>query len=57
MAGAAGWLEEDREALRVERRLGEAAHEWEDNSRDESYLYRGAQLVQAEELSRTYGGS
>jgi hypothetical protein len=39
-----GWLEEDREALRVERRLGEAAHEWEDSGCDESYLYRGAQL-------------
>jgi formylglycine-generating enzyme required for sulfatase activity/energy-coupling factor transporter ATP-binding protein EcfA2 len=51
-----GWLEEDREALRVQRRLGEAAWEWESNGRDESYLYRGAQLVQAEELCQSYGG-
>ena len=50
------WLEEDREALRVQRRLGEAAHEWETNSQDESYLYRGARLVEAGEWNRTYAG-
>ncbi len=52
-----GWLEEDREALRVQRRLGEAAREWQDHDQEESYLYRGAQLVQAEEMGRTCGDS
>lgn len=50
------WLEEDREALRVQRRLGEAAHEWDTNSQDESSLYRGARLVEAGEWNKTHAG-
>ena len=49
------WLEEDREALRVHRRLTEAAHEWDDLDRDSSALYRGTRLLQAQELAASHG--
>jgi WD40 repeat protein len=48
------WLTEDREALRLHQRLAEASLEWEHNSRDESYLYRGARLAAAEEWAATH---
>lgn len=48
------WLEENREALRTHRRLTEAANEWK-HSRDESYLYRGARLAEAEEWAAAQG--
>ncbi|MEU9337041.1 XRE family transcriptional regulator [Streptomyces sp. NPDC048290] len=41
------WLSEDREALRVRRRLTEAALEWERLGRDAGALYRGARLETA----------
>lgn len=44
-----GWLEEDREGLRLHRRLTEAAQEWETRSRSPDGLYRGARLAQAAE--------
>lgn len=40
------WLDENREKLRLRRRLSEAVQEWQTYSRDPSYLYRGARLVQ-----------
>jgi WD40 repeat protein/transcriptional regulator with XRE-family HTH domain len=43
------WLEEDREGLRLHRRLTEAALEWQALGRDPGGLYRGARLVQAAE--------
>src|SRR5699024_2393081 len=43
------WLNQDREGLRLHRRLTEAAHEWELLERDPGSLYRGARLVQANE--------
>ncbi|MBA2451374.1 MAG: hypothetical protein H0V51_25440, partial [Chloroflexi bacterium] len=43
------WLDEDRAALRVHRRLTEAAQEWERLGRDEGLLYRGARLAEAVE--------
>ncbi len=49
-----GWIEEDRAALRVHRQLTVAADEWEQNNRDQSYLYRGAHLAQAEEWAETH---
>ncbi len=36
-----GWLEEDREGLRLHRHLTEAAQEWDDLGRDPGGLYRG----------------
>ena len=43
------WIEEDRSGLRVQRRLTEAALEWERAERDEGMLYRGARLATAQE--------
>ncbi|MFW6689972.1 DNA-binding protein [Streptomyces sp. MAR4 CNX-425] len=45
-----GWIEEDRERLRAQRRLTEAARGWEELDRDPGALYRGSLLAQAEEL-------
>jgi WD40 repeat protein/energy-coupling factor transporter ATP-binding protein EcfA2 len=41
------WLTEDREGLRIHRRLTEAAAEWETLGRDSGVLYRGARLIAA----------
>ncbi|MFD9435770.1 hypothetical protein [Streptomyces sp. NPDC060002] len=49
----AGWIEEGRERLRAQRRLGEAARGWEELARDPGALYRGARLSRAEELFAT----
>jgi WD40 repeat protein/class 3 adenylate cyclase len=45
------WLSEDREGLRVHRRLTEASQEWELLDQDPGALYRGARLAQAVEWS------
>ncbi len=42
-----GWLEEDREGLRIHRHLTEAAQEWERLGREPGELYRGARLAAA----------
>ena len=49
-----GWLEEDREGLRLHRHLTEAAQEWEALGRDPGILYRGARLAQAVEWAATH---
>jgi WD40 repeat protein len=49
-----GWLEEDRESLRLQRRLTEAAQEWDALGRDPELLYRGARLAQALEWSEAH---
>ncbi|MEU6223270.1 helix-turn-helix domain-containing protein [Streptomyces sp. NPDC047042] len=46
----AGWIEESRERLRAQRRLGEAARGWEELARDPGALYRGTRLARAAEL-------
>ncbi len=51
-----GWLEEDREGLRLHRHLTEAAQEWEALQRDPSVLYRGARLSQALEWAAANRG-
>jgi WD40 repeat protein/class 3 adenylate cyclase/tRNA A-37 threonylcarbamoyl transferase component Bud32 len=38
------WLDEDREGLRLHRRLGDAARLWDAGGREASDLYRGARL-------------
>jgi WD40 repeat protein len=42
-----GWIEEDREGLRLHRHLTLAAGAWERRGRDPGELYRGARLAQA----------
>ncbi|MFG2465941.1 helix-turn-helix domain-containing protein [Streptomyces canus] len=49
-----GWIEEDRERLRVHRNLTEAAHAWQELGREEGALYRGSRLAAAQEH---FGGS
>jgi WD40 repeat protein/transcriptional regulator with XRE-family HTH domain len=44
------WVDEDRAALRVRRRLTEAAHEWDRLDRDDGALYRAGVLAEALEL-------
>ena len=46
-----GWIEEDREGLRIERQLELAAREWRRVGRDHGALYRGARLAEAAELA------
>jgi WD40 repeat protein/class 3 adenylate cyclase len=41
------WLDEDREGIRLHRRLGNAARLWETGGREPSDLYRGARLAAA----------
>ena len=48
------WIDEDRVGLLTHRRLTEAAVEWERHDQDESYLYRGARLAEAEEWVETH---
>jgi hypothetical protein len=45
-----GWLEENREGLRLQRQLTEAAQEWLEMDRTPDLLYRGARLEQFEAL-------
>lgn len=49
-----GWLEEDREGLRLHRRLTEAALEWQAMGQDPEGLYRGVRLAQALEWARSH---
>lgn len=49
-----GWLEADREGLRLHRHLTEAAQAWAQLARDPGELYRGARLVQAAEWAAAH---
>ena len=42
-----GWIEQDRERLRVHRHLTEAAHAWQDLGREKGALSRGSRLTAA----------
>ncbi|CCK26262.1 putative WD-40 repeat protein [Streptomyces davaonensis JCM 4913] len=44
-----GWVEEDRERLRLHRRLTEAAHTWAELGGDAGALYRGIRLTEAQD--------
>jgi WD40 repeat protein len=46
-----GWLAEDRDLIRAQRRLTEAAADWRRSGRDTSLLYRGALLAAWENRS------
>jgi len=49
-----GWLEDNREGLRLHRHLTEAAQEWMEMDREPDILYRGARLTQAQEWALTH---
>ena len=44
-----GWIEEDRDGLRIQRALGSAAEGWQQLGRDPGALYRGTRLREASE--------
>ncbi|MGB0384429.1 MAG: CHAT domain-containing protein [Ardenticatenaceae bacterium] len=48
------WLSENREGMRVRRRLSEDAQKWEDLNRDTGALYRGLMLSQTLEWAETH---
>ncbi|MFD0265142.1 hypothetical protein ACFVGY_00895 [Streptomyces sp. NPDC127106] len=50
-----GWLTDDREHLRLHRRLTEAARAWESLGRDPGALYRGTRLALARDLAAGRG--
>ncbi len=47
-----GWINDDRETLRLHRRLTDASAEWERSGRDDGGLYRGARLAAWQERSQ-----
>jgi WD40 repeat protein/transcriptional regulator with XRE-family HTH domain len=47
------WLDENRQALRLHRRLTEAAREWSAHDRDADLLYRGTRLAEAEDWRKS----
>ena len=50
------WLDDDREGLRIHRRLTEAADEWATLQRDPGALLRGVLLMQTTGWATTYPG-
>lgn len=49
-----GWLEDNREGLRLHRHLTETAQEWDRLNHEPDLLYRGARLTQAQEWTSTH---
>jgi WD40 repeat protein/transcriptional regulator with XRE-family HTH domain len=47
------WLQDDREGMRLRRRLSDAAQEWMRLGREGGALYRGVRLAQAQEWAAT----
>ncbi|WP_242040283.1 nSTAND1 domain-containing NTPase [Anabaena subtropica] len=48
------WLDENRDALRTERKLQVAAKDWQDHQQDSDYLWLGARLAEAQEYEQKY---
>lgn len=49
-----GWLEENREGLRLHRHLTEASQEWIASNREQDLLYRGVRLAQVHEWAASH---
>ncbi len=49
-----GWLEDNREGLRLHRHLTESAQDWQASNREPDGLYRGGRLAQAREWASTH---
>jgi len=49
-----GWLEENREGLRLHQQLTEAANEWITMNREPDFLFRGGRLAQVREWAITH---
>lgn len=52
-----GWLEENREGLRIHHRLTDASQEWYRMGKDEGLLYRGLRLQEAQEWAEANSNS
>jgi WD40 repeat protein/DNA-binding SARP family transcriptional activator len=48
------WLDENREGLRLHRRISQAAQEWDRLDGDPGALYRGLRLAQAREWAKSH---
>lgn len=48
------WIDTDREMVRLEHRLSEAAKEWQDAGEDPAFLYRGVRLAEAEAWAESH---
>jgi WD40 repeat protein/uncharacterized caspase-like protein len=48
------WLQENRERIRVQRQIEQAALQWKQNNRQPDFLLRGVQLASAEEIYLKY---
>ena len=44
----AEWIETDRDNLKIQQRIGQAAHDWDERGRDHDLLWRGAPLASTE---------
>jgi WD40 repeat protein/transcriptional regulator with XRE-family HTH domain len=49
-----GWLEDNRDGLRLHRQLTEAAQDWNEMDRSEDMLFRGARLAQVREWAASH---
>lgn len=49
-----GWLEDNREGLRLHRQLTEATQEWMETGREPDLLFRGVRLAQAREWANSH---
>lgn len=49
-----GWLEDNREGLRLHRQLTEAAQEWQTSGYEPGFLFRGARLAHAGEWAAVH---
>ncbi|NJD59569.1 MAG: hypothetical protein C3F13_19210 [Anaerolineales bacterium] len=49
-----GWLEENRDGLRLHRHLTEASQEWVASNREPDLLYRGVRLAQVQEWAASH---
>ncbi|WP_246257690.1 hypothetical protein [Amycolatopsis anabasis] len=50
-----GWIDEDRDGLRVHRQLTDATNTWETLDRDPGSLYRGLRLATAQDWAKRFG--
>ncbi len=48
------WLEENREFITWRKRIQDSTTEWDQNDRDQSLLYRGANLIRAKDMMEKY---
>ena len=53
----ADWIETEREHLKIQQRIGQAARDWDERDRDAGLLWRGAPLASTEIWAHEHGDS